>query len=128
LDNIVKRLEQLLLPAFEDLEQKLVVGVVDSIGKYQLISSGPLPEAVAASEVVHVMFSPVSIPGNPDGPFNYGGMKYRVGLDEWRKHFRASETKPPLAVVHLIRRSSVFSEKDSVVYPQSRRAFVMKSR
>jgi hypothetical protein len=39
------------------------VGVVDSSGRHVVISSGPLPEAVAASAAIPFVFAAVDIPG-----------------------------------------------------------------
>lgn len=41
----------------------LQVGVVNSKGEYMVIDSGPLPEAVAASAAIPVLFQSVNIPG-----------------------------------------------------------------
>lgn len=63
LHAVVDRLRDLLPPTFEDLDCKLSVGVIRSDGQYQLIDSGPLPEAVAASGAIPVLFAPVEVPG-----------------------------------------------------------------
>jgi predicted acylesterase/phospholipase RssA len=39
------------------------VGVVTADGEHKLIDSGPLPEAVAASAAIPVIFESVEIPG-----------------------------------------------------------------
>lgn len=63
LDPVVERLRQLLPATFEELPVPLAVGVVDQFGKHVLIRSGPLPEAVAASAAIPMIFSAVDIPG-----------------------------------------------------------------
>lgn len=63
LDPVVERLRQLLPATFEELPVPLAVGVVDHSGKHVLIRSGPLPEAVAASAAIPMIFSAVDIPG-----------------------------------------------------------------
>ena len=67
LDPVVDRLRQLLPATFEELPVPLAVGVVDQSGKHVLIRSGPLPEAVAASAAIPMIFSAVDIPGDMQG-------------------------------------------------------------
>ncbi len=45
--------------------QEFAVGVVSADGRYRLIDSGPLPEAVAASAAIPYIFEPLQIPGQP---------------------------------------------------------------
>jgi predicted acylesterase/phospholipase RssA len=45
------------------LLQDFAVGVVCKDGRYRLIDSGPLPEAVAASAAIPFVFAPVHVPG-----------------------------------------------------------------
>jgi len=64
LDGVVERLKDLLPPTFEDLRTEFAVGVVSAVdGKHVLIDSGPLPEAVAASAAIPLLFQPVHLPG-----------------------------------------------------------------
>ena len=42
--------------------------MVSKDGKYRLIDSGPLPEAVAASAAIPFVFEPVEIPGQASKP------------------------------------------------------------
>ena len=63
LDPVVEHLRQLLPATFEELPVPLAVGVVDQTGKHMLIRSGPLPEAVAASAAIPMVFAAVDIPG-----------------------------------------------------------------
>ena len=67
LDPVVERLRQLLPATFEELPVPLAVGVVDQSGKHLLIRSGPLPEAVAASAAIPMIFSAVDIPATTPG-------------------------------------------------------------
>ncbi|CAD7696476.1 unnamed protein product [Ostreobium quekettii] len=126
---VVDRLRELLPPTFEDLDRKFAVGVIDSNGQHRLIDSGPLPEAVAASGAIPVLFAPVDVPGVEDGPHGDGGMRDRLGLVPWREHRRASlPSKAPDALVHLISRSSPFSGKDDVEAMGERRVSVARSQ
>ncbi|DBA83714.1 TPA: hypothetical protein ACH3X1_006252 [Trebouxia sp. C0004] len=68
LDPVVERLRQLLPATFEELPVPLAVGVVDQTGKHMLIRSGPLPEAVAASAAIPMVFAAVDIPGKNNQP------------------------------------------------------------
>lgn len=52
---------------FEDLDREFAVGVVSSEGQHVLIDAGPLPEAVAASAAIPVVFSAVEVPGDSPG-------------------------------------------------------------
>lgn len=63
LDPTVERLRQLLPATFEELPIPLAVGVVDKTGKHTLVRSGPLPEAVAASAAIPMIFAAVDVPG-----------------------------------------------------------------
>jgi predicted acylesterase/phospholipase RssA len=71
LEAVVERLRQLLPPTFEELEREFAVGVVTRSGRHVLLDSGPLPEAVAASAAIPVIFAPVDVPGTscPLHPF-----------------------------------------------------------
>lgn len=75
LDPVVERLRQLLPATFEELPVPLAVGVVDQSGKHILIRSGPLPEAVAASAAIPMIFSAVDIPGGFQLTLNRVGMQ-----------------------------------------------------
>jgi len=88
-----------------------------SRGEYKVVNSGPLPEAVAASAAIPILFAPVEIPGREEGPFADGGRLDRVGLGPWRKTKGSAgeDGEPVLALVHLIHRSSPFSGKDDVM-------------
>ena len=64
LDPTVERLRQLLPATFEELPIPFAVGVVDQTGKHTLVRSGPLPEAVAASAAIPMIFAAVNVPGD----------------------------------------------------------------
>lgn len=112
--RVVERLRHVLPETFEELPLDFACGVVDAHGNHRIIDSGPLPEAVAASAAIPVLFEPVEIPGQQGGPFIDGGKADRVGLKQWRARRKANGTEPPDALVHLIARSSPFSGADDV--------------
>jgi predicted acylesterase/phospholipase RssA len=99
---------------------------VSSAGKHIVLSSGSLPEAVAASAAVPLLFCPVDIPGRDDGPFIDGGKADRVGLEPWLQHCAENQMEvAPLTLVHVIARSSPFSGPDAVQAEDG--IFVVKS-
>lgn len=55
--------------------------MVDASGRHRVVSSGPLPEAVAASAAIPCIFRPVAIPGAATHPFEEHDM-YSRGLGE----------------------------------------------
>ncbi len=61
LDAVVQRLRELLPPTFEELGHDFAVGVVREDGVHELIDAGPLPEAVAASAAIPVIFANVRV-------------------------------------------------------------------
>lgn len=63
MDGVVQRLSELLPATFEGLEREFAVGVVTADGQHVLVDKGPLPEAVAASAAIPVIFSSVDVPG-----------------------------------------------------------------
>ena len=71
LDPTVERLRQLLPATFEELPIPLAVGVVDKTGKHSLVRSGPLPEAVAASAAIPMIFAAVDVPGIAEPPHHF---------------------------------------------------------
>lgn len=153
LRGVVARLREVLPPTFEDLERPFAVGVVDASGRHQVVSSGALPEAVAASAAIPCIFRPVAIPGQEAaGPFQDGGMVDRMGLHPWRQHLRQQQEaeagrsapgsgggsdsgsgsgkvlqRPPPAILHLIARSSKFSGNDDVASTGEQRVTVIRS-
>lgn len=113
LDPVAERLQELIPARFEDLGIDFACGVVGVAG-YELVDSGNLAEAVVASAAVPVLFHPVHIPGNVNGPHIDGGVATRVGLDEWRERcLKKKKTSRP-AVVHVVGRSSPFSGSDGI--------------
>jgi len=96
LDAVVERLRELLPPTFEDLDKDFACAVLDRNGKYIVLDSGALPEAVAASAAIPFLFRPVEIPGREAaGPFADGGARERIGLGSWRERVR--KIRPPPA-------------------------------
>lgn len=80
---------------FEGLEMPFGVGVMNERGEAELITSGPLPEAVAASMAIPRVFAAVSVGGRRLAD---GGMVDRTGLVAWRRH-RAN----PAVLLHLLK-------------------------
>ena len=94
---LVKRLARVLPPRFEDLGVPLGVGVYDwRSGATRLVTSGPLPEAVAASCAVPRLFSPVYLDG---AGYLDGGGKDRTFLEP----YRAWRPARPPPLVHLVK-------------------------
>lgn len=130
LDPVVERLRQLLPATFEELPVPLAVGVVDQTGKHVLIKSGPLPEAVAASAAIPMMFAAVDIPGVSAGPYVDGGKVDRTALKAWRDTRREGlpwGRQPPPALVHLVERSSQLSGADDVAATGEKKITVCRS-
>ncbi|KAL3138940.1 hypothetical protein ABBQ32_005753 [Trebouxia sp. C0010 RCD-2024] len=130
LDPVVERLRQLLPATFEELPVPLAVGVVDQSGKHILIRSGPLPEAVAASAAIPMIFSAVDIPGAATGPHVDGGKVDRTALKAWRDARREGlpwGKQPPRALVHLVERSSQMSGTDDVAATGEKKITVCRS-
>ncbi|CAM9275007.1 unnamed protein product [Choristocarpus tenellus] len=94
LSGLVDLLRDYLPPTFEELLTPLAVGVLGSGGYPELLDSGPLPEAVAASLAVPFLFAPVSVNGIK---YHDGGVKDRTGLGRWVR-LRPEER----VLVHLV--------------------------
>ena len=75
------RLRELLPPRFEDLPGPFGAGVRGPDGRHALLTSGSLPEAVAASCAMPVVFTPVEVDGVL---YQDGGAVDRLGIDRWR--------------------------------------------
>ena len=78
---VVARLRGLLPATFGELQRPLGVGAMDRDGAHHLLTDGPLPEAVAASCAIPVVFQPVTLGGRRLWD---GGAVDRLGLDGWR--------------------------------------------
>ena len=89
----LERLRALLPPTFQDLNRPFGVGVIDEAGRSLVLTSGPLPEAVAASCAIPWVFAPVTVGG---GLYRDGGVGDRTGLRTW---LARRETQ---ALVHLV--------------------------
>jgi predicted acylesterase/phospholipase RssA len=97
LDPLIAELRRHLPPRFEDLPRPFAVGVVDAANTHRLLSSGPLPEAVAASCAVPWLFAPPLVDGQR---YRDGAVVDRVGLAAWRA-WRPDQR----AVLHLVGRT-----------------------
>ena len=80
-DRALARLRELLPPRFEDLPGPFGAGVRGPDGRHALLTSGSLPEAVAASCAMPVVFAPVEVDGVR---YQDGGAVDRLGIDRWR--------------------------------------------
>ncbi len=78
---MIELLEELLPPAFSDLQRPLGVGVVDRQGRYRLLTEGSLARSVAASCAMTYIFARVVVDGEP---YLDGGAVDRLGLAAWR--------------------------------------------
>lgn len=141
-EAVIDRLREVLPPTFEDLQCEFAVGVVDANGRHCIIDSGPLPEAVAASAAIPVVFEHVYIPGQDGNPFKDGGCVDRIGLTAWRDRRRqqlglpargseegkaAGGREPPPCLVHVMGKSSPFSGYDDAVGTGEKNILVVKS-
>jgi len=97
LHAVVERLREWLPPRFEDLDHPFGVGVMGSNGCAAVLHSGPLPEAVAASCAIPVLFAPVLVDGVA---YQDGGAVDRTGLAGWRDIRGHRPT-----IVHLVERT-----------------------
>lgn len=93
LSGVVELLREVLPPRFEDLPLPFGVGVVNEAGRAELVTSGPLPEAVAASMAIPRVFLPVRV---GERLLADGGVVDRTGLAAWR----ARRGKP--VILHLL--------------------------
>lgn len=99
MDKVLVRLREWLPPRFDDLGRPFGVGVLRTDGAGELVTSGSLPEAVAASCAVPYLFAKVPVDGRRLGD---GGAVDRLFLSPWRAH-RGLEVAP---LVHLVDRSA----------------------
>ena len=97
IESLVERLRGLLPARFEDLPKPLGIGVMLLDGTPVLRTSGPLPEAVAASCAIPRLFTPVNIDGVW---YADGGIVDRTAIEAWRR-FRGERA----TFVHLVDRS-----------------------
>lgn len=97
LKPVIRTLSRDLPARFEDLERPLGVGVMDLSGRPVLLTSGALPEAVAASCAIPRLFAPVAVDGVR---WADGGLADRTALRAWR----AMRPSTPV-VLHLVDRS-----------------------
>ena len=95
--KVVTALERVLPESFEALRRPFAVGV-SGPGGHRLLTSGPLPAAVAASCAMPGIFGPIKIGGVP---YRDGGAKDRLGIEAWRI-WRSGRT----ALVHHVQRTA----------------------
>ena len=79
-DRVLVRLKELLPPRFEDLDRPFGVGVRGPGKRHVLLTSGALPEAVAASCAIPFVFAPVCVDGVY---YQDGGAVDRYGIAPW---------------------------------------------
>jgi len=91
---VVSLLRDRVPATFEGLEMPFGVGVMNERGEAELVTSGPLPEAVAASMAIPRIFAPVDVAGRALAD---GGMVDRTGLGGWREHRREADV-----LLHLL--------------------------
>lgn len=95
--GVIDRLSQLMPATFEDLGRPFGVGVMTPGGGHKLITTGPLPQAVAASMAIPRLFEPVVLDGVAcaDGAF-----VDRTAHVAWEAHRGGVDT-----IVHLVESS-----------------------
>ena len=81
IEPVIDRLRELLPATFAELRRPLGIGAMDRAKTHHLLTSGPLPEAVAASCAIPFIFQPVSLAGRRLWD---GGAVDRLGLSGWR--------------------------------------------
>ncbi|HJN77692.1 MAG TPA: patatin-like phospholipase family protein [Myxococcota bacterium] len=98
MDSVIEHISELLPARFEDLPRPFGVGVMTAAGEHRLVTSGPLPRAVAASMAIPRLFAPVSLDGVPcaDGAF-----VSRTAFEAWQTHRGAHKS-----LVHLVEATS----------------------
>ena len=94
---VIEQLREWLPPRFEDLPRPFGVGVATRDGQACVLHSGPLPEAVAASCAIPVVFAPVSICGRQ---YVDGGAVDRTALNAWHEIRGRRRT-----ILHLVDRT-----------------------
>lgn len=117
LDPMIRTLRTLLPARFEDLDRPFAVGVMDRARTAHLLSSGPLPEAVAASCAVPGLFAPVLVDGVE---WRDGGFADRTFLGAWR--WRRPEKPVLLHLVEARNRATVLPDLPHVTIVHSARS------
>lgn len=98
LQGVIAELRDKLPATFEQLPRPFGVGVATAGRGHLLLTSGPLPEAVAASCAVPWLFCPVQV---GERLLHDGGVVDRTALTAWRAH--RPEAVP---IVHLVDRTA----------------------
>ena len=109
---VMNRLKDILPERIEDLNIPFAAGVVNQSKQFMILNTGPLAPAVCASMAIPGIFHGVDVPGKSDGPFMDGGVKDRIGLNEWSKSPYSSPDN--LKLVHLIEKSTKLSGDDQL--------------
>lgn len=94
---VVARLREILPPRFEDLDRPFGVGVVRDRA-HRLLTTGSLPDAVAASCALPGVFAPVAVEG---AWCSDGGALDRTALTAWRAYRPESRI-----LLHLVERTA----------------------
>lgn len=95
---VVRRLRARLPARIEDLSRPFAVGVMNERGEHELLTRGPLAEAIAASCAMPTLFRAVVVEGVA---YRDGGAVDRLGLDAWRR-WRPGQR----AVAHWVERTA----------------------
>lgn len=95
---LLERLESMLPATIEASPVPLAVGVMGPGRRHQLLTAGPLPQAVVASCAMPHVFAPILIDGTR---YQDGGAVDRLGLEAWRA-WRGDRA----AVVHWVERTA----------------------
>jgi hypothetical protein len=128
LRGLINHLRTILPKDFSQLQIPLAVGVFGESGRFELVSSGDLPDAVAASCSIPYLFQPVLLNGKY---FADGGIKDRLGLHDWSQW---SDNKQ--AIVHLVGTSRPKSQSTEIIsiggyesldVPPSRDVYVIRT-
>ena len=101
---LLEKLDRLLPATFDRLPLPFAVGVTKSDGQHRLISSGPLPLAVAASCALPYIMNPIHVDGTA---CRDGALSNRIGIAAWRGFRGNKET-----LLHFIPRPGGICRND----------------
>ncbi len=106
IEPVIRRLEALLPPTFEQLPRPFGVGVRGADGRFSWRTRGPLPTLVAASCAMPVIFAPVVVEGEP---LVDGGAVDRLGAGPHR-----ALRGPGRRLIHRVARSAGVDQNDDL--------------